>query len=64
MDPEGTDLPTDEAAFAEAAAVMAELRRDFPGEFSVGSVLDVLEDGRRVFALPFESDFHPKPYLN
>jgi hypothetical protein len=53
-DPEGTDLPSWEAAQAEAAAVVKELHREFPGRFGYGAVLEVITaSGRRVMALPF-----------
>lgn len=55
-DPEGTDLPDEEAAQAEALAIAAELLQEFPGRFRQNSVLEVLcEDGRRIMALPIHS---------
>ena len=52
-DPEGTDLPSWDAAQAEAAAVIQDLRRQFPGRFGYCSVLEVATAcGRRVMALP------------
>lgn len=52
-DPEGTDLPSWEAAQEEAAAVVRELSREFPGRFGSRSVLEVVTGcGRRVMALP------------
>jgi hypothetical protein len=52
-DPEGTDLPSWEAAQAEGAAVAKELCQEFPGRFGSSSVLEVVTAcGRRVMALP------------
>jgi hypothetical protein len=52
-DPEGTDLPSWEAAQAEAAAIVRELVSEFPGRFHRSSVLEVvLACGKRVMALP------------
>lgn len=53
-DPEGTDLPDDGAALIEAQIVIAELRRDHIGHFDRGAVLEVTQNGRRVFILPFD----------
>jgi hypothetical protein len=53
VDPEGTDLPSEEAAQAEAFAIAADLLREFPGRFGHSAVLEVFsEDRRRVMALP------------
>ena len=55
-DPEGTDLPDEHAAQAEAWAIAAELLQEFPDRFRQNSVLEVLcEDGRRVMALPIHT---------
>ncbi len=52
-DPEGTELPSWEAAQAEAAAIVQSLRGEFPGRFGRSSVLEVVTAcGRRVMALP------------
>ena len=52
-DPEGTELPSWEAAQAEAAAIIAELQSQFPGQFGSGSVLEVVTAcGKRVMARP------------
>jgi hypothetical protein len=52
-DPDGTELPSEGAAQAEAVAVVADLVREFPGRFGHTSVLEVFsEDGRRIIALP------------
>jgi len=52
-DPEGTDLPSWEAAQEEARVVVEELRREFPARFGFTSVLEVVTAcGRRVMALP------------
>jgi len=52
-DPEGTDLPNEQAAQSEAIAIAAELLREFPDRFGHCSVLEVLsEDRRRIMALP------------
>jgi len=52
-DPEGTDLPSEEAAQAEALAIAAELLREFPDRFGQTSVLEVFsEDRRRIIAFP------------
>jgi hypothetical protein len=52
-DLEGTDLPSWEAAQEEAAAIVRELVREFPGRFGRSSVLEVsLACGKRVMALP------------
>jgi hypothetical protein len=53
VDPEGTDLPSEEAAQAEAFAIAADLLREFPGRFGHTAVLEVLsEDKRRIIAFP------------
>lgn len=53
-DPEGTELPSWEAAQAEAATIMKELHREFPGRFGYTAVLEVVTAcGRRVMARPF-----------
>ena len=55
-DPEGTDLPGEEAAQAEALTIAAELLQEFPGRFRENSVLEVFcEDGRRIMALPIHA---------
>ena len=55
-DPEGTDLPNEEAAQSEAREIALELSREFPGRFGHGSVLEVLtEGGRRIVAFPIQS---------
>jgi hypothetical protein len=52
-DPEGTDLPSWEAAQAEAGIIVRELVSEFPGRFRCSSVLEVsLACGKRVMALP------------
>ena len=52
-DPEGTDLPSEEAAQMEALAIASDLLREFPGRFGHTSVLEVFsEDRRRIMALP------------
>jgi hypothetical protein len=52
-DPEGSDLPNEEAAQREALAIAADLLREFPGRFGHTSVLEVFsENGRRIIALP------------
>lgn len=63
-DPEGTELPTDEAALVEAQTVIAEIRRDFPGRFGSDATLQVVKRGRRVFDLPFLIDGKVPGYLN
>jgi len=55
-DPEGTDLPGQDAAQAEALAIAAELAREFPDRFRQNSVLEVVcEDGRRIMAFLIRS---------
>ncbi len=55
-DPEGTDLPGEDAAQAEALRIAAELLQEFPDRFRQNSVLEVFcEDGRRIMALPIHS---------
>ena len=52
-DPEGTELPSWEAAQVEAAAIARELLSEFPGRFSGSSVLEVVTAcGKRVMAIP------------
>lgn len=54
-DPEGTELPTDETAQAEAFQCATELEREFPrkGLAARGSIVEVTdESGRRIIALP------------
>ena len=52
-DPDGTDLPSEEAAQTEAFAIAADLLREFPDRFGHSSVLEVFsEDRRRIIALP------------
>jgi hypothetical protein len=52
-DPDGTELPSDQAAQKEAMAIAADLLREFPERFGRSSVLEVFsEDKRRVIALP------------
>ena len=52
-DPEGSDLPSWEAAEAEALAIIDELRSEFPGRFGFSSVLEIVTAcGKRVMALP------------
>ena len=56
-DPEGTDLPSEQAAQSEAQEIALELSREFPDRFHHGSVLEVLtECGRRIIAFPIQSD--------
>jgi hypothetical protein len=56
IDPEGTELPNEQAAHAEALAIAAELLHEFPDRFGHSSVLEVLsEDRRRIMALPLRS---------
>jgi hypothetical protein len=53
LDPEGTDLPSWEAAQVEAAAIVRGLISEFPGRFRRASFLEVvLACGKRVMALP------------
>ncbi len=59
-DPEGSDLPSWEAAQAEAGAIVRELISEFPGRFRCSSVLEVsLACGKRVMALPIREAVSP-----
>ena len=51
-DPEGSDLPSQDAAQAEARAIAVELAQEFPGRFKNNSVVEALtETGNRIFAV-------------
>jgi hypothetical protein len=63
-DPEGTELPSDEAAFIEAKVVIAQLRRDFPGQFESGSNLRVSTHNGSIFTVPFLIDGKAPEYVN
>jgi hypothetical protein len=55
-DPEGTDLPSEEAAQDEARVIALELLREFPGRFECNSILEVIsEAGQRIMARPILS---------
>ena len=56
-DPEGTELPSWDAAQEEAFAIIRELRAEFPERFGVSSVLEVVTAcGKRVMALPISAE--------
>ena len=56
-DPEGTDLPDEQAAQNEALAIACELKREFPTRFLNSSVVEVISaTGQRVLAFPIGSD--------
>ena len=56
LDPEGTELPSEEAAQSEATAIAAELVQEFPRSFGPHSILEAISaEGRRVMALPLHS---------
>ena len=58
-DPEGSDLPSQDAAQAEARAIAVELAQEFPGRFKNNSVVEALtETGNRIFAvrIPVEAN--------
>lgn len=56
-DPEGSDLPDEQAAQMEALAIAEELEREFPGRFLRNSIVEVIsETGKRVLAFPIGSN--------
>lgn len=55
-DPEGSNLPDEQAAQLEALALAEELEREFPGRFIHNSVVEVISEiGKRVLAFPIGS---------
>lgn len=55
-DPEGSELPDEQAAQIEALAIAEELEREFPGRFLHNSVVEVISEiGKRVLAFPIGS---------
>jgi hypothetical protein len=55
-DPEGTELPSEEAAQEEAGVIALELLREFPGRFGRDCILEVIsEAGQRIMARPILS---------
>lgn len=53
LDPEGSEIPTDEEARAEAKAIAGELQHEFPDKMGNCSFLEIVsEHGVRVGALP------------
>lgn len=54
-DPEGTELPSDEAAQAEARIIASQLLNEFPGGPIPSSVLEIItQEGRRILAMPIQ----------
>lgn len=52
-DPEGTELPSDEAAQAEARIIASQLVSEFPGGPIASSALEIVtQEGRRILAMP------------
>ena len=52
VDLDGTELPSEEAAQAEACQIVSKLMREFPGRFGIGSAVEVFTSGRRIMAIP------------
>lgn len=63
-DPEGTELPSDEAALMEARIVIAQLRRDFPGHFGEDASLQVSTGRGPILSVPFLIDGKAPEYVN
>jgi hypothetical protein len=63
-DPEGMELPSDEAALIEAMIVIAQLRRDFPGQFGEDASLQVSTGRGPILSVPFLINGKVPEYVN